>query len=123
MQSIKLYGTASATANAVAQVVIPSSSRIVGVQVAFIVDSVTDNGNVSCELSKASAREIAVNGAQQCILEVCNFGNFLTSGLAFTGINQFFPVDVSMAQGQIVYLHATVSGTATFYFTGLLWLR
>lgn len=84
------------------------------------IDSVTDNAQVNCELSRASSREIAVNGAQQCIAEVSLAGNFATSGLAQNAVNVFFPIDVDMAQGQIVYLHALVTGTAVYNFTALL---
>lgn len=120
MPTLKLYGTGSATANAVAQIIIPSAGRIKGVQVCLWIDSVTDNAQVNCEVSKASAREIAVNGAQQCICEVSIAGNFATSGLAQFGVNQFFPVDAQVVQGQIIYLHALVTGTATYNFTAVL---
>lgn len=120
MPTLKLYGTGSATANAVAQIIIPSAGRIKGVQVCLWIDSVTDNAQVNCEISKASAREIAVNGAQQCVCEVSIAGNFATSGLAQFGVNQFFPVDVPVVQGQIIYLHALVTGTATYNFTAVV---
>jgi hypothetical protein len=120
MNTLKLYGTGSATANAVASVIIPSGGRIKGVQVALYVDSVTDNASVQCEVSRASAREIGVNGAQQCICEASIAGNFATSGLAQFGVNQFFPVDVPTSQGQIIYLHALVGGTATYVFSAVI---
>jgi len=120
MNTLKLYGTGSATANAVASVIIPSGGRIKGVQVCLWIDSVTDNAQVNCEVSRASAREIAVNGAQQCIVEASVAGNFATSGLAQFGVNQFFPVDVPTSQGQIIYLHAVVTGTVTYNFTAVI---
>jgi len=115
--TLKLYGTGSATANAVAQVIIPSKSRLRGALVCMWVDSITDNAQVNCEVSKASAREIAVNGSQQCILEVSSASNFVTSGLAQGAVNLFVPLDVDVIQGQIIYLHALVTGTATYNFT------
>lgn len=120
MNTLKLYGTGSATANAVASVIIPTGGRIKGVEVTMWIDSNTDNAQVNCEVSRASAREIAVNGAQQCIVEVSLAGNFVTSGLAQAAVNQFFPVDVPTTQGQIIYLHAVVTGTATYNFTAIL---
>jgi hypothetical protein len=120
MNTLKLYATGAATANAVANVQMPSATRIKGVQVAFMVDSITDNAAVQIELSRASAREIATNGAQQCIIEQAIYGNFVTSGLAQFGINQFFPVDIPVIQGQLIYLHAVVTGTATYTFTGII---
>jgi hypothetical protein len=75
---------------------------------------VTDNGTLALELSKASATEIAVNGAQQCLAEVRATSNFVTSGLAHTGINLVTPVDTKFNQGQILYLHAVIGGTLTY---------
>lgn len=121
MRTLKLYGSGASTANAVASVIIPSATRIKGVQVQAFIDCVTDNGACQLEISQASASEIAINGSQQCIVTIGMFSNFLTSGLAQFGVNQFFPVDVAVAQGQILYLHALVSGTLTYTFTGLLW--
>lgn len=120
MPSIKLYGTGSATANAVAQVIIPSRSMIRGALVTMWIDSITDNAQVNCEVSRASAREIAVNGSQQCVLEVSLAGNFVTSGLSTNAVNIFIPLNVEVVQGQIIYLHALVTGTATYNFTANL---
>jgi hypothetical protein len=118
--TLKLYGTGSATANAVASVQMPGAGRIRGVQVAIMFDSVTDNAAVQIEVSRASAREIAVNGAQQCIVEAAAYSNFVTSGLGQFGINTFLPCDVPNTQGQLIYLHAVVTGTATYTATCIL---
>lgn len=123
MPVLKLYGTGAATANAVAQVVIPSRGRLVGIQTAVRINSITDGAQVDLEVSVASAREIAVNGSQQCVCQVAVEGNFVTSGLAQSGVNQFFPVDVPVVQGQIVYLHALVAGTVTYDATFIVHYR
>jgi hypothetical protein len=121
MPGIKLYGTGSATANAVASVIIPNAGRIIGVQVTAAFVSTTAGAQCNMEISRASAREIAVNGAQQCVCEVSVGGNFVTSGLAQFGINQFFPVNVPVVQGQIIYLHAVIAGTISYAFTAVIW--
>jgi len=120
MSTLKIYATGAATANAAAQVTIPSRSRIKGVQFSIMANSVTDDAAVQIEISRASAREVAVNGAQQAVAEASIYGNFVTSGLAQGGVNVFFPCDVSVIQGQIIYLHAVVTGTVTFYATAIL---
>jgi len=120
MKTLKLYATGSATGNAVAQVTIPSSGRIRGIQVAVSADSITDNAQASIEVSRASATEIAVNGSQQCVCQVEARNNFVTSGLSPIGINTFYPVDVQVAQGQIIYLHAVIVGTITYFATFLI---
>jgi len=120
VRTLKLYGTGSATANGVASVIIPTAATIKGVQVAIRINSITDGAQVNLEVSRASAREIAVNGAQQSIVEVAMEGNFVTSGLAQAGVNQFFPVSISVTQGQIIYLHALVAGTVVYDATIIL---
>src|SRR5262245_17457149 len=120
MRTLQLYATGSATATSVAQVTMPSQSRVMGIQVAFAIDSITDNAMVRLELSKVPTNQIATNGALDPFLEVNLAGNFVTSGLAQAGINQFFPLDVPCRQGEIVYIHATVAGTATYYFNAIL---
>lgn len=120
MRVLKLYATGSATANAVAQVVIPSAGRIRGVQVCFSIDSITDNAQATVEVSRASSTEINVNGSQQCVCQVDIRSNLLTSGLTAPGIVTFLPVDVPVNQGQIIYLHAVIVGTVTYFATFLL---
>ena len=72
------------------------------------------------ELSKVPTNQIATNGAVDPFLELGQYSNFVTSGLAVSGINQFFPLSVSCRAGEIVYMHATVSGTVTYYFNGII---
>jgi len=120
MRTIKLYGTGSASANGVASVTIPSAATIRGVQAAVRVNSITDGAQVNIEVSRASAREIQTNGAQQSICEVALEGNFVTSGLAQAGVNQFFPTSVAVTQGQIIYLHALVGGTVVYDATFII---
>lgn len=123
MRTIKLYATGSASANNVANVTIPSATRIVGVAVDAYFNAVTDDSGCTLEVSQASANEIAINGSQQCIAEVRSYTNLLTSGIGVNMVNLFLPVDVAVKQGQIIYFHANVTGTITYTFTGLLWLR
>jgi hypothetical protein len=120
MRTLKLYGTASATANAVAQLTIPSAATIKAVQYSILFDSITDNGKLQLELSRSSATEIATNGAQQCICELGLYSNFVTSGLSQPVLAGMLFVSSPFAQGQIIYLHTVVSGTLTFYATFVL---
>lgn len=115
MRSIQLYATGSATGTSVASVTIPSAGRIKGIYASLLVDSITDNGFVRIELSKVPSNQIATNGAIDPVLEVGFYGNFVTSGLMNGASNQYFPADVECRQGEVIYLHATVSGTATYY--------
>lgn len=120
-RSIQLYATGSATGNAIAQITIPSQAIIKAIQVAFDVDSITDNADVTLEFSKIPTSLIATNGAQDPFLEVRLKNNFVTSGMTLTAINQNFPVDVHCRQGEIIYVHAAVTGTATYRMNAILW--
>lgn len=121
MNSLKLYATGSATANAAASVTIPGKTTLKGIQANVIVDSNTDGASLVAEVSRASAREVGVNGAQQSILEVGSYNNLATSGMANNALNNFFPVSVPVIQGQIIYLHVQIAGTLTYYATFILW--
>jgi hypothetical protein len=119
MRNIQLYATGSATATSVAQITIPSATTLRGVYIALQVDSITDNGQVRLEFSKVPTNQIATNGALDPFLEIGAFSNFVTSGLVQSGGNLFFPLDVQCRQGEIIYLHATVSGTATYFVNAI----
>lgn len=121
MRTIQLYATGSSTANAVAQITIPSATRIKAIQISLDVDSITDNADVTLEFSKVPTSQIATNGAQDPFLELRFKNNFLTSGMTLTGVNQTFPVDVECRQGEIVYVHAAVTGTATYRVNAICW--
>lgn len=120
MRTIQLYATGSATATAAAQVTIPSAGRIVGVQIELLIDSITDGASIRAELTKVATNQIATNGALDPFLEVGIYGNFVTSGLAQGGVNQFFPVDVPVRQGEIIYVNTTVAGTLNYFFNAII---
>jgi hypothetical protein len=115
MRNLQLYATGSATGTSVASVTIPAATNLKGVIVSLTLDSITDNGQVRIELSKVPSNQIGTNGALDPFLEVHAFSNFVTSGIDQGSQNYFVPLDVPCRQGEIVYLHATVGGTATYY--------
>lgn len=117
MRTIQLYGAGSATATSVANITIPVSTTIKGVKVCLLIDNVTDNGDVSLEVSKVPTNQIGVNGAIDPFLQVGASANFATSGLAQTLTGTFIPLNVSCRQGEILYLHATVTGTIAYKVT------
>lgn len=119
MKTIQLYATGAATATSVANVTIPSATTIKGVHLDLVIDSVTDNAIVRLEFSKVPTNQIGTNGALDPFLEVAVAGNFATSGLAQGGVNKFFPLSVSCRQGEIIYVHATVAGTVTYYLNAI----
>lgn len=121
MYTRKIYATGSATANAVASIVVPTRTRLVMVQWAVLFDSITDGGLLRLEISQTASTEIAVNDSQLCVSELACAGNFVTSGLSQTNLNLVVPVNVAMAQGQKLYLHAVIGGTVTYTGGANLW--
>lgn len=121
MRTMRLYATGSATANAAAQITIPSRITIRAVQAAVRVNSITDGAQVDLELSRASASQIAVNGALDALLQISVEGNFVTSGLAQFGVNQTFPLAAPFEQGAILYLHTLVAGTVVYTASFIIW--
>lgn len=120
LRTLQIYATGSATGNAVAQVTIPSASTIKGILACLRADSITDNGNLALEMSKVATSEIGTNGALDPFFHLDFYSNFVTSGLSNGATNIFVPVHVPCRQGEIVYVHAFVSGTVTYYFHGIL---
>lgn len=121
MRTLQLYATGSATGTSVAQVTIPTAATLRGIQVGFAINSITDDAQVRIELSKVPTNQITTNGALDPFFEIQLYGNFVTSGLSQTAVNMFFPWEVPCRQGEIVYLHATVGGTAVYFFNGIIW--
>lgn len=122
MYSRKIYASVSSTTNAAASLTIPSRGRLLGIQWAVKFDNATDNAEGVFELSLAAATEVGVNAAQQCISEVAFYTNFTTSGLALGNQNLWLPVDIPVNQGQLIYLHAVITGTATLKGGAILWI-
>lgn len=120
MRTMRLYGTGSATASAVAYVTIPTAGTIKGVQAAVALDSSTDNGMLGLELSKIPTTQLATNGSQDPFLELRAYSNFVTSGLSTPFLNSFFPLNVSVRQGELIYLHALIAGVFTYYASFIL---
>jgi len=121
MRTYQLYATGSATGNAIASINIPSSTKVKAIQICFEITSITATSYVALEFSKIPVSQIAVNGAQDPFLEVRLGSNFVTSGLSTSGLNQTFPVDVDCRQGETIYVHALVTGTATYRVNAILW--
>jgi len=119
VRTIQLYATGSATATSAAQITIPTAATIKGVHLELLIDSITDGASVRLEFSKVPTNQIATNGALDPFLEVGLYGNFVTSGLAQQGVNKFFPLSVSCRQGEIIYVHATVAGTVTYFVNAI----
>lgn len=121
MRTLQLYGTGAATANAVAQVVIPSSVTLKAVSYSVAMDQVADNSHCRVELSKVPISQIATNGAQDPFLSLALFTSIAgAAGGVPIGLNGQQKLAVSCRQGEIIYLHAYVV-TTTYYANFIFW--
>jgi hypothetical protein len=119
MRTVQLYATGAATASAVANVTIPSAGKIRQVIVAAMTDLVADNGLIRLELSKTANSQLTVNGAQDPFFTLALYNNLVTSGMTQGGVNQAYPLDVDVRQGELIYVHASVT-TGTYYASFIL---
>lgn len=119
---LKLYGTGSATANAVASLLIPTTAVIRQILAALRYNTITDGAQVDLELSRASSRQIQTNEAQDSIAQIAFEQNFVTSGMAVGRQNIVIPCRERFVQGSRLYLHALVGGTVVYDATFTVWL-
>lgn len=115
MRRIQIYGTGSASAAAVANATFPTAGKLRGAQCWLVVDSVTDNSRVVVEFSRVPTGQLNTNAAVEPIISLAHQTNIGAAGHDSNGINVWCPLDVDIRAGEIVYLHAYVTGTATYY--------
>lgn len=115
---MQLYATGAATATSAAQVTFPVAGTIKGCHLALSVAATANGSLVTLEFSKVPTNQAGTNGAQDPFLEVRKYLNTAANGMYIDGLNQFFPLNVPVKAGDIVYVHATVT-TATYYVTAI----
>ena len=119
MRNLQLYATGSATGTSVANVTVPAATTIKGVLINLVATSITAGAIVRLSFSKVPTNQIATNGAQDPFLEVGLSNNFVTSGMNALNLTRFYPISVSCRQGELIYVHATVAGTITYYVNAI----
>jgi len=112
MQTYQLYKSFTTSTNAGAQLQIIKAGRILGVQwaVAQGVDSGSGEGFI-LEVSLVPIFQSTTNDARGVVSVVTSELNMVTSGMAMSGLNLFFPVDVPVGAGQLLYLNYLTVGT------------
>lgn len=111
----KLYGTATSSTDAVAQLDIQKAGSIQVVMLDFGVigaDALDDGGVV--EISFASVSGFATNDTRSAIISLRHHQGFLTTGGGPTGKSMVIPnLDIPVGAGERLWMHIQVSGTAT----------
>lgn len=101
-----------ATSNALVQVIIQRDALLLGVFFGINVDSITDNAELTVELSTVSTGQTTTNDTQGPIASVTSRSNFVTSGLTFGQVNSYVgPIGLSLQDGDRLYINVAVAGT------------
>lgn len=117
----QLYKSFTGTANAGAQVQAIRSGRIVGVQWAIGADLDSDLETFVIELSLVPIYQSATNDAKGVISAMYGMATGTPAGV--TSFNAFFPVDVPVQAGQLIYLNGTLATTTDVRALCLLSVR
>lgn len=112
MRVYKLYGSFTASTNALASITVAKTGKIRHVKWSATLDAVTDNAKATTELSFFPTSFIGANDTAGPIDQIAAQANFATSGLNFAGINQQTQdLDIPVGMGEKLYLNTVVSGT------------
>ena len=120
MEIRTIYATGAATANAVQYIEFFKPGRIGLIDVSFSLDATADNSLAALELAlNATAGQFSVNDARNVVYFQRVFASLVTSGLICNDYGKVFACNIPVAQGDRLYLHATVT-TATYFFNARL---
>lgn len=114
MEIRTIYGTGSASANAINYIDITKAGTLYCVTWAVAFDCPIDNGNLALELSFSSVAQLATNDVLGVISQYRQFANFTTSGASMGGPPLVIPnIRVPLRNGDRIYLHSVIGGTLT----------
>lgn len=110
---IKMYATGTGGAeNAVAQIDIPMSGDLIGVQWAFAAEVDADQDTAECQLSFRSTGAFATNDDRGVISECRQEHQLTTSGAVVSGINFYSALpDIPVGAGERLYLHLNATAS------------
>lgn len=119
LRRYRMYATASSTTAALDSFTVPRKGKLKQIMLSARVDSVTDNAVVQIAVSRSATNDVntaAAAGAPttQSLLDDTLQGNFVTSGLAQIESLKQISFDDDVNIGDVLYIHANISGTATF---------
>jgi len=83
-------------------------------------DSSADNARAVVEYSKIPTSQIGVNGSQEPFFIAQVVVNLAANGEDFHGVNVWWPLDIDVRQGEIIYLHAAVNN-GTYYANAIFY--
>lgn len=112
MRVLRLHsGSVAASSDNVVNLVIPKNGRIRSIRWTGYSDVITDNATLRLQLSLNAASQMSVNNTVGVIDMLQRFHNGTAGTL--TNLEKQVLVDIPVAQGETVYLHANIGGTIT----------
>lgn len=120
-----MYASISATGDNAATLDISAvgSTGLMAVLWAVSFDSITDNGRIEAQLSRAVASQVATNNVNDVISLFSANSNFVTSGLSLGTVSLWHPVGLTFKREDRIAIHATISGTVVARIHLLLYWR
>lgn len=107
---IKMYGAGDGDTDVLAQVDIPMSGSLIGLQWAVAADLDADVEYLVAQLSFRSTGTFTTNDDRGVISEVRAQISLTTSGVSPVAINNYVPLpDIPIAAGERLYLHINAS--------------
>lgn len=123
MRNYLIYAAFTATANNAASTQIVKNGTILGVQWAIAADLDSSGETYALECSLVPTFQSRTNESQGVISAVADFFDLVTSGGGGGRINAFFPVNVPVQGGQLVYLNGILTTTTDVKATCILTVR
>lgn len=123
IKTYQLYGSASATASAVATVTIRRDCEILAVVASMGVDMVADNSRAIAALSVNPTTQIGTNDGMGSLVQLDTLGNLVTSGFLAGSVNCGYLIpNVPLRTNDVLYLHMSIT-TATAQCNFIIYVR
>lgn len=119
---IKMYANGTGGAeNAVAQIDVPMSGALIGVQWAYSAELDGDSDDGQAQLSFRSSGAFTTNDDRGIISEIRTITELITSGVANAFVNVYHPLpNIPIAAGERLYLHLNTTASTPSYIGVLL---
>lgn len=123
MQIYQLFKAFTATADAGAQLQIIKAGTIVGIQWSVLADLDADGEDFTVEASLVPIYQSNTNDAKGVLSSVRAQASIGAAGAIVCAINKFFPMQVPVGAGQLLYLNAILGTTADVQAQAIISVR
>lgn len=110
----KVYGSITASADAVAYVTIQRNCTLRGLLITMSPSALTSADHLQLEVSTSAARQLTTNDTQGPLAGHNWYGTLTTSGTLQAPEPLAINMDYDLKEGDRIYIHATEAGAATW---------